>query len=83
MDLLSRDWKTASDGLSRIEWAKNRTKQWFQDGRREKIERRWKFKDESIEFDKIEKIKILDVGSCNGQGFPFVQLSFIVSLTAE
>jgi len=67
MDILSREWKKSGDGLSRIEWAKSRTEQWFESGRREKMLRRWSFKDASIKFDEVgEDLRILDVGSCNG-----------------
>ena len=52
---------------------KSRTEQWFESGRREKMLRRWSYKDETIKFDEVgEDLRILDVGSCNGNGFLFL-----------
>ena len=42
-----------------------RTKQWFIDGRRAKMAKRWKMDFPTVNID--DAIKVLDVGSCNGK----------------
>lgn len=67
MDILSRNWATEGDGISRIEWAKNWTLKWFNE-KRSKVIRRNEFTNTEIKFEDCStpKLKILDVGSCNG-----------------
>ena len=54
---------------SRIEWAKNWTLKWFNE-KRSKVIRRNEFTNTEIKFEDCStpKLKILDVGSCNGNG---------------
>ena len=54
---------------SRIEWAKNWTSKWFNE-KRSKVIRRNTYTNPEIVFDESSapKIKVLDVGSCNGKG---------------
>jgi len=67
MDILSRNWATEGDGISRIEWAKNWTLKWFNE-KRAKVIRRNEYTNQDIKFEESStpKLKILDVGSCNG-----------------
>ena len=54
---------------SRIEWAKNWTFKWFNE-KRAKVIRRNEYTNQDIIFEESStpKLKILDVGSCNGKG---------------